>query len=139
VAILGVLGALGYYALPPRIGAAPTAEPTTAPEPPAEARPAQADQGAITSVLPERPVAAPAAATKAAVRKPRAPSTVRAARPSGTSACAAQALALGLCSEPAAAPSKPQAPSAPPAAGGTCTQAAAALGLCAPESNDRGN
>jgi len=141
VAILGLLGALGYYALPTRTEVAPKAVPAPAREPPTEARPAQVDQGAITPVLPERP-AAPPAATKAPVRKPRAPSTVRAAQATGTDACTAQALALGLCAEAAAAPSKPQAPAAQPPTPvtvGSCTQAAAALGLCAPESNDRGN
>jgi len=140
VATLGVLGALGYYALPTRTEVAPAAMPAPAPEPPAEARPAQVDQGAITTVLPERPAAAPA--VKPPVRKPRAASTVRAAQASGTTACTAQAIALGLCPEPAVAPKKPQAPEAPPPTPvtvGTCTQAAAALGLCARESNDRGN
>jgi len=137
VAFLGVLGALGYYALPPSTEVAPKAVPAPAPEPPAEARPAQVEQGAITTVLPDRPVAAPAA--KPPVRKPRAASTVRAAQAGGTSGCTAQALALGMCAEPAAARSKPQAPAAPPAGAGTCTQAAAALGLCASESSNRGN
>jgi hypothetical protein len=161
VAILGGLGALGYYALPPRTEVAPTAVPLPAREPPVEARPPQLDQGAITPVLPERPAAAPVAvppiavppprpdrkpvesikppAAKAPVRRPQAASRVGAARLSGTSSCTAQALALGLCPEPAATPNEPQAPAAPPVSAATCTQAAAALGLCAPALNDRGN
>jgi hypothetical protein len=161
VAIFGVLGALGYYALPPRTEVAPTAVTVPAREPPVEDRPPQMEQGAITTVLPERPAAAPAAvppiavppparldrrtvesakppAPKAPVRRPQAASKVGAAQASGTDACTAQALALGLCREADEAPA-PVAPAAVPRGDEGCTEVAAALGLCEPVAAQRGN
>jgi hypothetical protein len=156
VAILGVLVALGYYALATRTEVAVTTEPAPAREPPADARPAQSEKGAITTVLPERPAAAPVAvppparterkpvesikppASKAPARGPQAESRVGVAQGSGTVACTAQALALGFCRE--AAKSQPPKAPAPVLRGDeACTQAAAALGLCGPASRQGGN
>jgi hypothetical protein len=150
--ILGAVGVLGYFALAPRTEMAAPATPTVVDTAPREAGPARIDAGAITPVLPERPVAAPSPtrperkavesirprAPKAPAREAQATRRVEAAKGIGTAECTAQALALGLCREAGEAPA-PVAPAAVPRGDEECTEVAAALGLCEPTAAQRGN
>jgi hypothetical protein len=147
--ILGAFGVLGYFALAPRTEVAAPAVVDTAPR---EAGPARIDAGAITPVLPERPVAAPSparaerkavesirlGAPKAPAREAQVTRRVEAAKGIGTAECTAQALALGLCPES----DKVEAPSVPapaPRDDESCSEEAAALGFCAPASTQGEN